>query len=360
MRGPSIPKATAPRTLVALLPGLGDALCASPVIRAAAEAGDVDALTMLGSVREYAEALGVFGRVVQLPLLQSPAAALSLVGMRGRYDRVIVPFPATRWQYAAVAAAAGGRMAIHDYGGASRLIASLSRPILVALEGGHRISENARLARACGWTGDDLSYLVPASWRGQRRPGLVGIHSGSMRYKGNESKRWPLECFVTVAAALRGQGFAVRAFFGPDEEDDARAFSGIGDVEIVQKPLHEAAVALAECAAFLANDSGLAHLAGGLGVPAVVVFGMTSAVRGVPLGPSVAVTAPTPCAPCHDEGSPDFRCPMNLDYRCVRQDIAADTALEAVLLALRGTLPPAAPIERGPFQLYGRRRSVPA
>jgi ADP-heptose:LPS heptosyltransferase len=337
---------------------LGDALCASPVIRAAAERGEVDALAMLGSVREYAEALGTFERVVQLPLLRSPAAALSLLGMRGRYDRVIVPFPATRWQYAAVAAAAGGRIAIHDYGGASRRIASLSRPILVALEGGHRVSENARLARACGWTGSDLSYLVPPSWRAQRRGGLVGIHSGSMRYKGNESKRWPLESFVAVAAALRGDGLAVRAFFGPDEEDDARAFDAVGGVEIVRRPLAQAAVAMAECAAFLANDSGLAHLAGGLGVPAVVVFGMTSAVRGLPLGPSVAVTASTPCAPCHDEGSPDFRCPLNLDYRCVRQDIAAESAVDAVRLALRGTLPAASPIERGPFQLYGRAVNV--
>jgi ADP-heptose:LPS heptosyltransferase len=115
---------------------------------------------------------------------------------------------------------------------------------------------------------------------------------------------------------------------------------------------------MAECAAFLANDSGLAHLAGGLGVPAVVVFGMTSAVRGLPLGPSVAVTASTPCAPCHDEGSPDFRCPLNLDYRCVRQDIAAESAVDAVRLALRGTLPAASPIERGPFQLYGRAVNV--
>ena len=47
---------------------------------------------------------------------------------------------------------------------------------------------------------------------------------------------------------------------------------------------------------------------------------------------------------------------MNLDYRCVRQDIAVDSALEAVRLALRGTLPPSPPIDRGPFQLYGRSR----
>jgi hypothetical protein len=47
-----------------------------------------------------------------------------------------------------------------------------------------------------------------------------------------------------------------------------------------------------------------------------------------------------------------------LDYRCVRRDITVDSAIDAVMLALQGTLPATVPIERGPFQLYGRAVSV--
>jgi hypothetical protein len=342
------------RTLVALLPGLGDALCASPVVRAAAAAGEVDALTMLDAVREYAEALGVFSRVVQLPLLRRPAAAASLLRTRGRYDRVILPFPATRWQYAMVAASAGGTLAIHDYGGLSRAIASVVPHVVVPLRGGHRLSENVRLAAACGFQDDERTYLVPEAWRSASRPGLVGIHSGSMRYKGNEAKRWPVPSFLAAAAQLRERGLGLRAFFGPDEGDDADAFAAIDGVEIVQRPLAEAATAIGECSAFLANDSGLAHLAGGLGVPAVVIYGMTSAVRGLPIGPAVAVTAPTPCAPCHDEGARSFDCPLGLDYRCVRRDIPVETVVAAVLRAVEHRPATAQPVEAAPYRLYGR------
>jgi ADP-heptose:LPS heptosyltransferase len=342
------------RTLVALLPGLGDALCASPAIRAAAALGEVDALTMLGSVRDYATATGVFARVVQLPLLDRPAKAASLLWTRGRYARVVVPFPATRWQYALVAAAAGGSLVIHDYGGLSRAIAAAVPHTLVPLRGGHRLSENARLAAALGARDDDRTYLIPAQWRAPREANLVGFHTGSMRYKGNDAKRWPIEAFAAVAARLRERGARIRAFFGPDEEDDADVFRATGEVEIVQLPLSEAARAIAACSAFVANDSGLAHLAGGLGVPTVVVYGMTSAVRGLPIGPAVAIVPTTACAPCHDEGARTFDCPLGLDHRCIRHDVAVGPVVAAALRALEGRLDDAQPVETSPYRLYGR------
>jgi len=80
-------------------------------------------------------------------------------------------------------------------------------------------------------------------------------------------------------------------------------------------------------ACVLANNSGLAHLAAGLGVPAVSVFcGSHSPLEWMALGPTVTVlTKQTICAPCTIHRIED--CPFN--RRCFT-DIASRTVFEAV------------------------------
>lgn len=347
-----------PRALICLLPGLGDALIASPIVRALSTAGyELDALTMLGPVTEYARGLGLFCRVRELPLLKDRRAIGSLFALRReRYDLICLPAPAPRWQYAAVAWAIGANKAVmHRYGGLSGLIARHARAVLVPLRGGHRIAENVRLVEALGLRCDNLSYLVPVSWRSDRRdPMLVGLHTGSMSYKGNEQKRWPLERFAEIAQRYRAKGFGVRAFFGPNERgDSAKLAQLVPDVEIVERPLPEAARALSQCTVFLANDSGLAHLAAGLGVTTLVLFGMTDPVRCKPIGPSIALR-PSACPSCFDEGSRRFECVRNLNYRCLVEDMSVEYVDRKLGATLRGPTP-AAEIEReGALVLYGK------
>ena len=57
--------------------------------------------------------------------------------------------------------------------------------------------------------------------------------------------------------------------------------------------------ALRACACVVANDSGVMHLAAGLGVPGVALFGSTDPVATGPLGaPWVPVTGGRDCSPC--------------------------------------------------------------
>ena len=95
---------------------------------------------------------------------------------------------------------------MHEYGGAASAIARTSRNDRVPLRGGHRIAENLRLARAMELQSgdDDLEYWVPAAWRAQRIAGTLGIHPGSMAWKGNEAKRWPYERFVALLKERSG------------------------------------------------------------------------------------------------------------------------------------------------------------
>lgn len=350
-----------------LLPGVGDALAASPILRGLErDAWSIDALTWQPPVTEYLRGLGVIGEVTQLPLRPTPGdlrKALSRLRPR-RYDVCVLPFPATRWQYAALArGAAAKRLYLHEYGGAATAIARTTRSVRVPLRGGHRIAENWRLARAMGLRAgsEDLEYWVPASWRKDRIGGLLGIHPGSMAYKGNEAKRWPYERFVALALRSVKSGRSVRFFLGPHEEREAARveddFRGTQGVSIVRRSLAEAARSLAECEVFVGNDAGFSHLASGLGVKTLALFGMTSEIRAAPIGQGVALR-PSLCPACHDEGSAGFQCVRRIDYRCILTDVELDMVAAKVDELFTAASVEQRPVAlEGPFRLYGKAHS---
>lgn len=349
--------------LVLLLPGLGDALAAGPILRGLRRDGwTVDAVTMHPPVSEYLRGLGAVREIFELPLRPSPTDALRAIGAlrRRRYQTCILPFPATRWQYAAIARGAGAeRLVIHEYGGAASAIARTSRNVRVPLRGGHRLAENLRLARAAGLAPDpaELEYWIPAAWQSERQPGLLGLHPGSMAYKGNEVKRWPYERFVALAHAQASRGRRVRFFLGPHEISEARRaeedFRESEGISIIREPLVEAARRLAECEVFVGNDAGFSHLASGLGVKTLALYGMTSEIRGAPIGPAIALR-PSLCPACHDEGLRGFECVRRIDYRCILQDIELAPVLRQVD-ALFASAAVSQPIAlEGPYRLYGK------
>ncbi len=352
--------------LVLLLPGLGDALAAGPILRGLSrEAWTVDAVTMHPPVSEYLRALGIVRGIVELPLRPSPSNALRAIASlrRNRYDACILPFPATRWQYAAIARGAGARrLFLHEYGGAATVIARTARNVRVPLRGGHRLAENLRLARAAGLPPDpaELEYWVPSSWQSERRPGTLGIHPGSMAYKGNEVKRWPYERFVALARAQSAKGRNVRFFLGPHEVSEARRaeedFRHSEGISIIREPLIDAARRLAECEVFVGNDAGFSHLASGLGVKTLALYGMTSEIRGAPIGPAVALR-PSLCPACHDEGLRGFECVRRIEYRCILRDIELESVIRHVDELFAGPPPRLAGALEGPFRLYGKAHS---
>ncbi len=349
-----------------LLPGLGDALAAGPLLRGLdADAWSTDVLTWQPAVTEYVRELAIARDVAELPLRPSPTQMLTHIRRlrRRRYDHCILPFPATRWQYAFVARAAGAkRLCIHRYGGASTAIARTARATLIPLRGGHRIAENLRMARALGLTGSpaDLEYWLPSSWRADPQAGTLGIHPGSMAYKGNESKRWPYERFVALALLQAKRGRRVRFFLGPQEANEAaraeQDFRGVEGISIIREPLAQAARRLAECEVFVGNDAGFSHLASGLGVKTLALFGMTSEVRGAPIGRTVALR-PSPCPACHDEGSHRFECVRRLDFRCILRDIEFGDVSERIDRLFDVPSVNQELTLEGPFRLYGKAYS---
>ncbi len=118
---------------------------------------------------------------------------------------------------------------------------------------------------------------------------VVVIHPGS----GAPRKCWHLSNFIAVAESLRRKDFEVLFLLGPAETErlthpDRESMLRVGRCANTL-PLG-AVVALLSCAhAYIGNDSGITHLAAGLGLRTMAVFGPTNPTVYRPIGPRVQV-----------------------------------------------------------------------
>jgi hypothetical protein len=122
------------------------------------------------------------------------------------------------------------------------------------------------------------------------------VHPGS----GSAAKNWPPERFAAVVPAVEARlGLPSVMLAGP--ADDAviqrlRHAAPVLPPILADLPLPVVAALLLRARGYLGNDSGVAHLAGQLGLPTLVLFGPTDPALWRPLGPRVQVLRATPLA----------------------------------------------------------------
>ncbi|MDR2141861.1 MAG: lipopolysaccharide heptosyltransferase II, partial [Deltaproteobacteria bacterium] len=127
-----------------------------------------------------------------------------------------------------------------------------------------------------------------------------------------EAKRYPAKDFAQIARELaKSLDLAVVIVGGPAEREAAQeTLAALGpDIKALnlagQTTLTQAMAILAQCEALVANDSGLAHLAGALNKPVVVLFGPTNPLTTGPLASRrLVLREPVPCAPCRHRVCP--------------------------------------------------------
>lgn len=276
--------------------------------------------------------LAGIARVVSRLPVERYDVAVDLAG-KPRTRLLLARVPASRRLVIAKRTLAGGLLAllgtdppIHDRHASALYLETLA-PLGILAPTGDALAP--RLAR-----------LEPLPREGARASTRIGLAPGAS----HATKRWPSARFAELAERLcRLRPEAELVLIGGEgdrsllEEIAARAhvarFAPL-DVAALD-PLGLARV-IAGLELLVSVDSGPAHLAAGLGVPVVVLFGPTSPVRWGPRGPrGRVVTLALDCSPCSNFGGE--RCPVPARAHACME--ALDVAMvEAELLPLLGSL----------------------
>lgn len=160
----------------------------------------------------------------------------------------------------------------------------------------------------------------------------VCIHPGARA----ETRRWPAERFAQVANALAARGFRIVITGNGAETGLARRVSAAMSIAR-PAPLDLArdislgalAVVISRARLLIANDTGVSHVAAGVGTPSVIVFSAADPARWAPLDARRhrAVYAAVDCRPCAHASCP-------IGHRCARE-LAPGVVIDAATDVLR-------------------------
>ncbi|KAB0669894.1 glycosyltransferase family 9 protein [Oryzomonas sagensis] len=153
-------------------------------------------------------------------------------------------------------------------------------------------------------------------------------------------RRWGAERFGKVAEMLAALGVAVVVVGGKEDEGQGEMIvaGGTGVNLAGRTSLSETAAVIRKSALLVSGDSGVLHIAVGLGVPTVSLFGPGRAKKWAPRGDRhLVIDKGLPCSPCTTFGTTP---PCPIAARCMN-DITADEVCTAVtvLLTATGVLP---------------------
>jgi heptosyltransferase-2 len=142
------------------------------------------------------------------------------------------------------------------------------------------------------------------------------------------TKRWPSERWAALAQRLRTDGFALAVVGGVDDRTAAEPLAPHAAIATGDFSLQETGALLARARILVSGDTGVMHMATGVGTPVVALFGPTVEQFGFfPYASRSAVLQRAlDCRPCSTMGGP--RCPMG-HHRCL-DDLAPDEVAAAV------------------------------
>ncbi|MCA0029554.1 lipopolysaccharide heptosyltransferase II [Mesorhizobium sp. B263B2A] len=122
------------------------------------------------------------------------------------------------------------------------------------------------------------------------------------------AKRWPSESYAGLARDLMGKGLKVALFGSKNDRDVTAEIASLapGVVDLAgQTRLEDAIDLIAAARLAVSNDSGLMHVAAGVGTPIVAVYGSTSPQNTPPLAERrELVWLGLSCSPCHQKICP--------------------------------------------------------
>jgi ADP-heptose:LPS heptosyltransferase len=146
-------------------------------------------------------------------------------------------------------------------------------------------------------------------------------------------RRWGADRFRRVAEMLSIFGIKTVVVGGKEDRQQGKVITagGLGLNLAGMTMLSESAAVIQKSSLLLSGDSGVLHIAVGLGVPTVSLFGPGRAKKWAPQGDRhIVINKRLPCSPCTTFGTTP-PCPINA--QCMR-DISVDEVANTVTMLL--------------------------
>jgi heptosyltransferase-2 len=156
---------------------------------------------------------------------------------------------------------------------------------------------------------------------------LIAIAPGAA----HATKRWPLEYWRALVSQIVAGGLNVAIVGGPDDTALGISLAGSAPGQVANAAgrfgLQGTGALLRRSAVVVAGDTGVMHMATGVGTPVVALYGPTVKAFGFfPYTPRATVLERNlSCRPCSSQGGP--RCPLG-HHRCmleIRPDLVWDS-----------------------------------
>ncbi len=295
------------KILILCLPGIGDALIATPMIellRKKFPKARIDILCMFETVSYIFKNNHDIDNVYFLPLYTENKikSVFNLLKLRKeKYDVSILAFPAFRKEYHVVHRIIGAKKRISNKfrRGYFKEFNFLETDLVEVDENVHNVINNLNLLRALGLNWEKYSknktfsyklilnktdvifgkeYLRDIGWKGES---IIGFHPGSIDSPAGVLKRWPVENFTILAKKLIARNKKVLIFCGPFEKPlGNRIVQGVSDVKncrlVNVASFGQSLGILQNLNLFISNDNGFAHISNALKVKNIVLFGPTN------------------------------------------------------------------------------------
>ncbi|MBU0961210.1 MAG: lipopolysaccharide heptosyltransferase II [Proteobacteria bacterium] len=173
---------------------------------------------------------------------------------------------------------------------------------------------------------------------------VIGFNPGAAF---GPAKRWPTEKFGQLAALIAhhyGESGCVIMIFGTEADTEAareiRQFAVRTPHHVFdmtgKTSLKQAMALIKSCDVFVSNDSGLMHVAAGLGTPTIAIFGSTNHITTGPYSKnSIILRREMTCSPCLQT-----HCPQG-HLNCLESIKATDVYEEVARMLSSNLLPDA-------------------
>jgi heptosyltransferase-2 len=139
------------------------------------------------------------------------------------------------------------------------------------------------------------------------------------------TKRWPMAHWQALADRLREMGYRLVVLGGPEDRGVAQQLGLLAESAAGEFTLQETGACLARAKVLISGDTGVMHMATGVGTPVVALFGPTVRAFGFfPYHARATVLAQDlRCRPCSTMGT--ARCPLG-HHRCLVDLLPAQVA----------------------------------